>query len=111
MRSIVFFIALLAPVGAFTVAPSVRTIKPELVGGVNVVSKLSFGAAGFREFKSERAVTNFECGVCGGVSEWCPACRAPTALCDDKSEPEAKGFECGVCGGAGIGCPACQSPL
>ena len=61
----------------------------------------------------------YECGVCGGAADGCPACRGPTpttfeafnaAIVDSTSAQDINQFECGVCGGAVDGCPACRGP-
>ena len=66
---------------------------------------------------SAKAVSSFECGMCGGMADGCPMCRAPTPAAykafsfDVHEEMDTKSsFDCELCGGLGEGCPMCHGP-
>ena len=107
MMSIVFFLAFAGSASAFTVVPpmrarSITVIAPRLVGSVNAI----VGS----EFRQEKLDKSFECGVCGGASDWCPVCRGPAARCEEQAELDSM-FGCEVCGGASDWCPVCRGPV
>ena len=89
--------------------------------GFNVrsVVKPRFSQVGIVDLKPDQKATNdaFECGMCGGAMDGCPACRGPSFnalnsfdLVVEAPKPKTNdAFECGVCGGAMDGCPACGS--
>ena len=106
MMSFFLFIAFAGSASAFTVAPSQSSGANQVAfrNRINMLSGLEAKSA---------SPANFECGVCGGASDWCPVCRGPAApplMAVEEAVESKAGFECGVCGGASDWCPVCRGP-
>lgn len=102
MLSIVLlFAAFVGSADAFNAAPRLSRAAP--------MPRLVDSTVVIRAAVLQKADAAFECGVCGGMGDWCPACRGPTATIETK-EVEIQAFECGVCGGMGDWCPVCRGP-
>ena len=108
MRSIIALLAFASSACAFNAVPRALPSGLKLHGRRYAAPLVPIALL---KEDSELPITRsrFECGVCGGSSDWCPVCRGPSLL-EVSSPVEFNQFECGVCGGASDWCPVCRGP-
>ena len=102
MLSALRFSVFISTVSALQIAPQMVPSK------ARSATKLMWSPSGFLE--GQATIISFDCGVCGGMSDNCPACRGPAPAALKASLQAINSLECGVCGGMPDSCPACRGP-